>query len=231
MSRCKFAEGNRLVLADYPKVGVERSLEARVRLAWMDCDGGCSNVTHTCRHFGISRQTFYRRQRRYDRCDLTTLEERTIVLDDDASRLRLRTGLSATRTASVRAAAPFFQTQRRRTRQPHPHRGVRSGHPLLPGNAKTQSRTPPLGKNLQHRPPSSGPRLLSAAPVPTPVLIPTKAMKVSSIYWTSTTAFALKEKLLRCSCEVSLLFSSWPSARIILANTVVCAEIWGRFRR
>ena len=59
------------------KVGVERSREARVPLAWMDCDGGCSNVAHTCRHFGISRQTFCRRQRRYDPYDLTTREERS----------------------------------------------------------------------------------------------------------------------------------------------------------
>ena len=35
------------------------------------------NVAHTCRHFGISRQTFYRWQRRYDPYDLTTLEERS----------------------------------------------------------------------------------------------------------------------------------------------------------
>jgi transposase-like protein len=35
------------------------------------------NVARTCRHFGISRQTFYRWQRRYDPYDLTTLEERS----------------------------------------------------------------------------------------------------------------------------------------------------------
>src|SRR5258708_8793755 len=33
------------------------------------------NVVRTCRHFGISRQTFYRWQRRYDPLDLTTLED------------------------------------------------------------------------------------------------------------------------------------------------------------
>jgi len=32
------------------------------------------NVARTCRHFGISRQTFYRWQRRYDPQNLTTLE-------------------------------------------------------------------------------------------------------------------------------------------------------------
>jgi len=35
------------------------------------------NVAHTCRHFGISRQTFYRWQRRYDPYALTLLEGRS----------------------------------------------------------------------------------------------------------------------------------------------------------
>ena len=59
------------------RVGVELSREARVRLTWMDFYRCCRNVAHTCRHFGISRQTFYRWQRRYDPYDLTTLEERS----------------------------------------------------------------------------------------------------------------------------------------------------------
>ncbi len=58
-------------------IGVELSREARVRLAWMDFYGRCDNVAHTCRHFGISRQTFYRWQRRYHRYDLTSLRERS----------------------------------------------------------------------------------------------------------------------------------------------------------
>ena len=58
-------------------IGVELSRGARVRLAWMDFYGGCGNVAHTGRHFGISRQTFYRWQRRYDPYDLTSLEERS----------------------------------------------------------------------------------------------------------------------------------------------------------
>jgi transposase len=56
---------------------VELSRGARVRLAWMDFHRRTKNVTHTCRHFGISRQTFYRWQRRYDPYDLTSLEERS----------------------------------------------------------------------------------------------------------------------------------------------------------
>jgi hypothetical protein len=51
--------------------------EAGVRLAWMDFYRRGRNVARTCRHFGISRQTFYRWQRRYDPYDLTTLEERS----------------------------------------------------------------------------------------------------------------------------------------------------------
>src|SRR5216683_132563 len=59
------------------RTGVELSREARVRLAWMDFYRRCGNVAHTGRHFGISRQTFYRWQGRYDPYDLTTLEERS----------------------------------------------------------------------------------------------------------------------------------------------------------
>lgn len=59
------------------RTGAELSREGRVRLSWMDFYGDCRNVAHTCRHFGISRQTFYRWQRRYDPYDLTTLEERS----------------------------------------------------------------------------------------------------------------------------------------------------------
>ncbi len=57
--------------------GVELSRAARVRLAWMDFYRQSQNVARTCRHFGISRQTFYRWQRRYDPLDLTSLEERS----------------------------------------------------------------------------------------------------------------------------------------------------------
>jgi putative transposase len=56
------------------RTGVELSREARVRLHWMDFYRRGRNVARTCRHFGISRQTFYRWQRRYDPFDLTTLE-------------------------------------------------------------------------------------------------------------------------------------------------------------
>lgn len=54
--------------------GVELSREARTRLSWMDFFRETKNVALTCRRFGISRQTFYRWQRRYDPMDLTSLE-------------------------------------------------------------------------------------------------------------------------------------------------------------
>lgn len=52
------------------------SRAAPTRLQWMlfYFFNGRSPV-RTCRHFGISRQTFYRWKRRFDRHDLTTLEE------------------------------------------------------------------------------------------------------------------------------------------------------------
>jgi transposase InsO family protein len=57
--------------------GVELSREARTRLAWMDFYRRTENVALTCRHFGISRQTFYRWLKRYEPMDLTSLEERS----------------------------------------------------------------------------------------------------------------------------------------------------------
>lgn len=82
--------------------GVELSRAAQVRLAWMDFYGRTGNVALTCRHFGISRQTFYRWSRRYDPLDLTSLEERShcprhrrqptwsFLLESKVLRLRLR---------------------------------------------------------------------------------------------------------------------------------------------
>src|SRR5579863_5256387 len=59
-------------------LGKRLSRAAQTRLQWMlfyYFNG--RNVQRTCRHFGISRQTFYRWKRRFDRHDLTTLEERS----------------------------------------------------------------------------------------------------------------------------------------------------------
>lgn len=57
--------------------GKELSREARARLDWMDYYRRCHNVALTCRHFGISRQIFYRWQKRYDPGNLTSLESRS----------------------------------------------------------------------------------------------------------------------------------------------------------
>jgi putative transposase len=57
--------------------GVELSRTARRRLKWMDYyESHGHNAALTCRHFDISRQTFYRWQRRYDPHDLRSLEDR-----------------------------------------------------------------------------------------------------------------------------------------------------------
>jgi putative transposase len=56
-------------------LGKRLSKAAQQRLQWMlFYYFNRRNVAQTCRHFGISRQTFYRWKRRFDRHDLTTLE-------------------------------------------------------------------------------------------------------------------------------------------------------------
>src|SRR5438067_11554102 len=55
----------------------ELGREARARLDWMDYYRRCQNVALTCRHFGISRQRFYRWQKRYDPHNLASLEGRS----------------------------------------------------------------------------------------------------------------------------------------------------------
>lgn len=50
------------------------SPEAAKRLRWFEYYRRCRNARRTCRYFGISAQTFYRWQRRFDPYDLTTLE-------------------------------------------------------------------------------------------------------------------------------------------------------------
>lgn len=56
----------------------ELSPEARRRLKWIDWHQEHGrNVSKTCRHFSISRQTFYRWWRRYDPHNLATLEDRS----------------------------------------------------------------------------------------------------------------------------------------------------------
>jgi len=59
------------------RLGKRLSRPAQTRLQWMlfyFFNG--RNALRTCRHFGISRQTFYRWKRRFDQHELTTLEGR-----------------------------------------------------------------------------------------------------------------------------------------------------------
>ncbi len=57
------------------RIGAGLSKDARLRLQWMDYyQGHGLNVSLTCRHFGISRQSFYRWKRRYNPGDLKSLE-------------------------------------------------------------------------------------------------------------------------------------------------------------
>src|SRR6267154_4531445 len=60
------------------RLGKNLSRAAQGRLQWMlfyYFNG--RNAARTCRRFAISRQTFYRWKRRFDRHDVTTLEERS----------------------------------------------------------------------------------------------------------------------------------------------------------
>jgi putative transposase len=60
------------------RLGPELSREGQLRLSWMShYFRNGRNAAFTCRHFGISRQTFYRWWRRYDPHNLTRLEDRS----------------------------------------------------------------------------------------------------------------------------------------------------------
>jgi len=55
----------------------ELSREAKTRLGWFDFyESHGQNASLTCRHFGISRSTFYYWKQRFDRRDLRSLEDR-----------------------------------------------------------------------------------------------------------------------------------------------------------
>jgi len=53
------------------------SKEAKQRLKWMDYYRKCGNASLTCRHFDISRKTFYKWHKRYDPNNLFTLEDQS----------------------------------------------------------------------------------------------------------------------------------------------------------
>jgi transposase InsO family protein len=61
-----------------PTVVAPRTKAGQARLKWFDWHAAHGrNVSLTGRHFGISRQTFYRWQRRHDPRDLTSLDDRS----------------------------------------------------------------------------------------------------------------------------------------------------------
>jgi transposase InsO family protein len=55
------------------------SKEAKQRIKWFDYFKECSNVVQTCRHFDISRKTFYKWQKVYDPNNLYSLEDRPTI--------------------------------------------------------------------------------------------------------------------------------------------------------
>jgi transposase InsO family protein len=70
----------------------ELGAEAKKRLKWFDWHrANGENVSLTCRHFGIARETFYRWKRRYDPFDLSSLEDRS----SRPKRVRQRTWTTA----------------------------------------------------------------------------------------------------------------------------------------
>ena len=82
----------------------ELSPEAKRRLKWFDWhrDHG-QNVSLTCRHFGIARETFYRWKRRYKPFDLSSLEDRS----SRPQRVRQRTWTTAEVVAVQRLREAF----------------------------------------------------------------------------------------------------------------------------
>ena len=70
--------GMRYVAKHHPPAEVApRTKAGWQRLKWLEWHAQHgSNVSLTCRHFGISRQTFYRWQRRYNPRDRTSLDDR-----------------------------------------------------------------------------------------------------------------------------------------------------------
>jgi len=59
------------------RLPVDLSADAKRRLKWWVYYEACGDVRATCRHFDISRQTFYRWQRRYQPRHLESLESRS----------------------------------------------------------------------------------------------------------------------------------------------------------
>jgi transposase len=57
------------------RIPIELSKNARQRVKWFDYYHKCGNVARTCRYYGISRKTFYKWKKRYDKYYLASLED------------------------------------------------------------------------------------------------------------------------------------------------------------
>lgn len=66
-------------LVRWSQVSSNLTPDATKRLAWFDYYHRSKNVAKTCRHFGISRKTFYAWQKRFDAHALMSLESHTSV--------------------------------------------------------------------------------------------------------------------------------------------------------
>ena len=62
-------------MVSYLKKYDHLSKSARFRLKWFDYYKQCKNVSQTCRHFDISRKTFYKWKKKYHPYNLYTLED------------------------------------------------------------------------------------------------------------------------------------------------------------
>src|ERR1039458_925044 len=60
-------------------LSADLSPDAKKRLAWFDHHRRSKNVALTCRHFGISRKTFYYWQKRYAPHRLSSLEAKPSI--------------------------------------------------------------------------------------------------------------------------------------------------------
>ena len=63
-------------MAQYSQRVANLSQQAKLRLKWFDYYHQCHNTSLTCRYFGISRKTFYKWRKVYDKHNLATLEDR-----------------------------------------------------------------------------------------------------------------------------------------------------------
>ena len=64
-------------MASYLNRHSNLSKQARKRLKWIDYYHKCNNVSQSCRHFDISRKTFYKWRNRYDPQNFYTLEDQS----------------------------------------------------------------------------------------------------------------------------------------------------------